>query len=153
MKHAFKALTFVTALFLAGATVPAMAATSGNEFASQTKTIDFYYQSFETYYSCSGAEDGVRSLLKTLGARNIESTCNGGLSFGFVDVKASFDVATAGDAYASWQTVKIRTNGGCDFDKQLLALVLPAFSTDNVSIRESCFAGQQGLEGTLSVLK
>ena len=42
-------------------------------FARQTKKVDVYYQSFHDFYSCSGAEDDVRSILSQLGAQKIQT--------------------------------------------------------------------------------
>jgi len=136
---------FATLFFMA---VPAL--------ARQTKTIEITYQSFHSYYSCSGAEDDVHELLSKLGAEKIETSCSGGLEMHapYVSVNATFSAADSNDADASWQTIKINTTNGCQFDKLALNQILPAFQTKDVQVSGTCFEDfDNGIRATLTVWK
>ena len=86
--------------------------------------------------------------------KKFKRNCSGGLHEGFVDVSANFNVADSTDMNASWETIRLNTDGGCAFDKEALKQILPAFWTNNAHLDDNCLIGQDnGVDGTISVWK
>lgn len=147
MKQAFALIAFVLGISsFAHANEPA---------TFVTKSVDFSYSSFRSYYACSYAETQAVNYLKQLGARNIRVSCSGGLPhMDAIFLRATFRAAVqGGQSTATWQAVKIRNRDACDFNERLVRELLPEFSIRNVYKSGTCWDSQGRFTYNLSVLK
>ncbi|MGH8294167.1 MAG: hypothetical protein ACRETZ_01485 [Steroidobacteraceae bacterium] len=177
-----KLLRFVSRLAAAAAAttllaaVPALAAAQDGVAAVWVpKHVQFIYQGFTTRYSCDGLRDEIRSLLKKLGAEDLQvrevpcATPMGGPSaFPGVRVKmrvlvpaSSAEAAkheSAGPAVqAHWKNVVLMPSnagfeeqGNCELIEQFKETFLPLFSTRNVKYASTCVPYQLTLGTHLS---
>ena len=64
----------------AGGQAPAQAQESALQAIWKRQEIDFFYQSFTTFYSCDGIEDRVETILRAVGAKDVKAIATGCMS-------------------------------------------------------------------------
>ncbi len=134
----------------------ALAAIGFTNFAQarESKTIDVYFFSTRTYYSCDFAESQTEKILEKIGAQDIKVRCSGGLPYySYVDVRADFTVATNDDDDATYNLVEIKTDDSCDLNERILDEAFATFSTLNLNSSGVCWDSQGRLKYTAEVLK
>ena len=108
------------------------------------------------YYDCDHVENKTRSMLKTLGAQDIEVRCSGGIDpFGQrsisweSSVKTTFKAPTSG----KYQAVEFSDFDSCHLASEILDNIDESFITRNTDRSRLCFMHDEPYTITLEVLK
>ena len=154
-----KAFLFAGALLLISSSVMAMRVPA--VWTAKHATVD--YIGHNSYYSCDYMERVVKQDLQKLGARQVTTTCTGGVPYSpFVEVWARFWSATSATSATNGGTVEPADftytefqswNDSCDANREVIRQLLPYFEAQGVSDKSSCWDSQGTLKYSASVLK
>lgn len=102
---------------------------------SNTQTVKFNFWDNHSFYACSYVERMSENFAKKLGATNISVDCDGGLPYHtWVSAEITFTTPEHSEPIVS----KLRVNEACQFNKELIEKLLPAFSPTEVKRKGFC---------------
>jgi hypothetical protein len=122
--------------------------------AREGRGNNIHFSSTNTYYSCSAAEALTTAHLQTLGAEDIKVVCSGGLpDWWYLDVFASYTIASASDVSASYLPVTIETTSSCDLNEAILTELFANFYVKNLATKGTCTDSKGRLTFSAKVLR
>lgn len=132
----------------------------------KTVSTDFRVASHTTfgnrvYYVCDVVESAAKTLLETLGAKDVEVRCSGGLDpySGYArdaHVKATYTVKAMsedGESEGTYQEFEFKKFGSCHLYAEVLEGVKGDFDFERLDRVRTCFRSDDNIRITGSVLK
>ncbi len=123
------------------------------------QNVQFVYSNMNSYYACDYVVNQTTAMLQSLGARNVNVQCSGGIPYqSFNAVSATFSTVQQVTAQKSTfmgtvSNALLTTHSSCDLHLRIYESVIKSFQVYSQQESDTCWDASGDFQAQVTVLK